>query len=199
MTADQPTDRQEDLRLARLAARGDRSAFHALIEQVSPKLLRTARGLCRSQADAEDVVQETLLESYKSLRTYDGKARLLSWMTRILVRRAHRAWAREKKDPRPMSISAVENETIQDASMIASGSMADVDRRLDLASILAELAPEHREVLVLRELQGMSYSDIASALNIAGGTVESRLFRARAALRERLTRYDMQVTTRRMP
>jgi RNA polymerase sigma-70 factor (ECF subfamily) len=164
VTADAEDQRQDDLQLARRAASGDRSAFHAIIERVSPMLLRSARGLCRSQADAEDVVQETLIESYKSLRTYDGKARLLTWMTRILIRRANRAWTKSRKRPSHVSLDTSEMPSGDDTAMVARESVGDVDRRLDVAAVLAELSTEHREVLVLRELQGLSYGEIAAVL-----------------------------------
>ena len=76
-----------------------------------------------------------------------------------------------------------------DEALVVAGQMREVEHRVDLAGILETLAPEHREVLVLREIQGLAYGEIAQMLRVPQGTVESRLHRARSALRERLKGY----------
>ena len=174
--------------LARRAAAGDRAALHAVVNRHAADLYRLARGLCPSAADAEDAVQETLVAAFRAIGSFDGRASLLTWMSRILVRRARRLACKagraaalaldEASDVRPLDGRAPPGR---------DGDREDL--RLDLAAALPRMALEHREVIVLRELRGLSYAEIAESLGIPQGTVESRIHRARAELRERLRAY----------
>jgi RNA polymerase sigma-70 factor (ECF subfamily) len=172
--------------LARRAARGDRAALHDVVDRHAKDLFRTARGLCPTVADAEDVVQETLVAAFRWIGTYDGRASLLTWMSRILLRQARRMGDRNRRRP-TLSLDEATDSPRQDAKLLATSDGDDC--RLDLAAALPGLAPEFREVIVLRELQGMSYADIATTLGIPQGTVESRIHRARNELRQRLRAY----------
>ena len=180
--------REGDLDLARRSARGDRAAFHVIIDRHARHLLRTARGLCRSSEDAEDLVQETLIEAYRGIGKFDGRASLLTWMSRILVNRSARRWRKSFRRAPEVPLDAALDVPQPDAGLLAASSHTRVEHRLDLAAALETLVFEHRQVLVLRELQGLSYAQIAAILGVPRGTVESRLFRARAALRERLSK-----------
>jgi RNA polymerase sigma-70 factor (ECF subfamily) len=181
--------RQGDLELARRAAGGDRSAFHAVVDRHAQSLFRLARGMVSSREDAEDIVQETFVEALKGIGSFDGRSSLMTWLTRILFRRAGRVW---KKNRRARSVipleAASESPRLHDRPVSMSAT-ADVDHKLDLAAVLPTLAPEHRQILLLREMQGMSYAEIASTLRVPQGTVESRLHRARRELRDRLKAY----------
>lgn len=177
-----------DLELLRKAAAGDHQAFHALVDRHAKSLFRTALSLSATRSDAEDLVQETFAGAFKSMARFDGRASVRTWLTRILMRRAADAW----RSGRRMRGSALLED--EDADSAAAGrspgsSTLAVDRRLDVRTMLQRLAPEHREVLLLREMQGMSYAEIAKTLAIPQGTVESRLFRAREELRRRLGNY----------
>jgi RNA polymerase sigma-70 factor (ECF subfamily) len=147
-------------------------------------LLRLACRLCATRADAEDTVQETLLAAFRGIGGFDGRASLLTWMSRILVRRASKLTHRRRRD-RAVSLDGLPEQPLTNRP----STVRDVDCRLDLATALPRLAHEHREVIVLRELQGMSYSEIATTLDIPQGTVESRLHRARRGLRQLLSAY----------
>jgi RNA polymerase sigma-70 factor (ECF subfamily) len=178
--------REEDLALARRAAAGDRVALHAVVDRHADALYRLARALCPTAADAEDVVQDTLIAAFGALRGFDGRASLLTWMSRILVRRARRL-GRKLRSRQPLSLDEASDAPGTDARLLAAPD--DEDCRLDLAAALPALPPEYREVIVLRELHGMSYAEIAATLGIPQGTVESRIHRARCELRERLRAY----------
>jgi RNA polymerase sigma-70 factor (ECF subfamily) len=132
------------------------------------------------------MVQETLIAAFKGIGKFDGRASLLTWMSRILIRRTRKV---EQKRSRRHAVSLDEASDVlrQDSKLLTAWSGEDC--RLDLAAALPKLAPEYREVIVLRELQGMSYAEIAAALGVPQGTVESRIHRARSALRERLRAY----------
>ena len=178
-----------DLELARRAAGGDRSAFHAVVDRHAQPLFRIARGLCPTADDAEDVVQETFLEAYKGIGRFDGRSSLLTWLSRILARRAGRMWRRTGKHRAAVPLDAATEAGRPDEELFTQSAAPQVDRRLDLLAAIRRLGGDHREVLVLREMQGLSYAEIAATLGIPQGTVESRLHRARRELRDRLRAY----------
>jgi RNA polymerase sigma-70 factor (ECF subfamily) len=180
--------READLALARRAAAGDRAALHLVVDRHARSLFRAARGLCRRLPDAEDIVQETLIEAFRAIGTFDGRASLLTWMTRILVRKAGKLSRKQKRGAALQLEEAMDSSEAQDGSTSARPPGYD-DWRIDLAAVLPALTPEYREAIVLRELQGLSYAQIAATLGIAQGTVESRIYRARLDLRARLHAY----------
>ena len=177
-----------DLDLVRKSAGGDHQAFHALVDRHAKALFRIALSLSASRADAEDLVQETFAGAFKSLARFDGRASVRTWLTRILMRRAADAWRSGRKMRGAISIDDDTAEPV-DAARSTGSSSVTVDRKLDVHMMLQRLAPEHRQVLVLREMHGMSYAEMAQALGIPQGTVESRLHRAREELKRRLVDY----------
>jgi RNA polymerase sigma-70 factor, ECF subfamily len=171
----------DDAELLQRTRRGDQGAFRELFERHGRYLLGIAVALSRNPADAEDLVQETFIGALGS--TFRGESSVRTWLVRILVNRA--AMLRRSRWRMVLSWSsraAVEEPPV--ASPVPAS-----DARLDLAGMLQALTPEHREVIVLRELEGMTYEEIASALGIPRGTVESRLHRAREQMRERFKGY----------
>ena len=184
--------RQSDLELARRAAGGDRSAFHAVVDRHAQSLFRLARGMVALREDAEDIVQETFVEAMKGIGSFDGRSSLMTWLTRILFRRAGRVWKRNRRARSIIPLEAASESPRQHDRLVSMPATASVDHKLDLAEVLPTLAPEHRQILLLREMQGMSYAEIASTLRVPQGTVESRLHRARRELRDRLKAYWSQ-------
>lgn len=187
-----------DLELWQSAAKGDHRAFHALIDRHSPQLFRVALSLSASRSDAEDVCQETFVAAFKSLNSFDGRASVKTWLTRILMNRAAKIWNKQRNDRKTLSLHR--HSDAEDGRESSGGFWAGslsvpsttsaVDQRLDLLEVIRSLAPEFRETVVLREIEGLSYQEIADTLGVPRGTVESRLFRARAELRKRLTGYS---------
>jgi len=150
-------------------------------------LFTVAYEMLGSAADAEDVLQETLTGAFQGMARFEGRSSVKTWLSRILVTQAA-LWRRGKGARRAMSLS--EGTAGQEPAAPARGTGPDrVAWRMDLQAALDKLSHDHREVIVLRELQGLSYDEIARALGIPRGTVESRLFRARAELREHLRSY----------
>lgn len=184
---------QSDWELVQASAGGDRKAFHSLVDHYAPELTRLARSLSRTHADAEDVVQETFVGAYRGLARFDGRSSVRTWLTRILVRQAAKAWNKSRRQRAMTTLESPEGMdgdwTRPDGRSGAAVSTASVDRRIDLNEIIQTLGEDHRQVILMREIDGLSYAEIAEALGVPQGTVESRLHRARAELREKLAGY----------
>lgn len=180
-----------DSDLIRAAAAGDRGAFHALVDRHSPGLFRVARSLSRNRADAEDVLQETFVGAFRGLKNFDGRASVKTWLTRICVRQAARHWhgSRRSREALTLDSPAADAAATADDALSTASAVPHVDRRMDLSAVIRTLPDDHREVIVLREVRGLSYDEIAATLGVPRGTVESRLHRARAALRQKLNGY----------
>jgi RNA polymerase sigma-70 factor, ECF subfamily len=184
---------QSDRELVEASASGDPQAFHALVDRHGPDLLRLARSLCRTRCDAEDVVQETFVGAFRGLSRFDGRSSVRTWLSRILMRQAAKAWNRSRRQRGVLPLESPEAQAggwrMPDGRGGAASATSSVDRRIDLRQILDTLGDDHREVILMREIQGMSYAEMAEALGVPQGTIESRLHRARGELRERLQGY----------
>lgn len=167
------TDGQTDEQLLSDVAGADGKSFRMLIDRHGRYLFGLARTLTRNLVEAEDVVQETLLALLTARFRGGSSARtfIISILVRqaALARRKSRGWLRFVARP--------------DDRASSGSDQASADAKLDLAVLLERLSDEHREVIVMRELQAMSYDEIAAVLDVPRGTVESRLHRAREHLR----------------
>ncbi|MHC4712888.1 MAG: RNA polymerase sigma factor [Planctomycetota bacterium] len=171
----------DDRRLLEQAVTGDRAAFDALVDRYCSQFLRLAYGLVGERAAAEDVVQETFAAAFSGMRGYRGEATVRTWLIAILARQAGRHRRRERlRRHRPID---------RELTHAGIDPEKSTELRLDLATVLEGLDERYRRVIVLREVEGLSYEEIANALGLPRGTVESRLHRARAALREALKDY----------
>ncbi len=174
----------DDFALLKKAAEGDGPAFQKLVERHGAGLFRLACGLVNNPSDAEDVVQETFLGAFRALARFEGRSSVRTWLGQILVRQAA-ALRRSRRTRWMASLERTELET--PASTVAGPEQAGQSQ--DVMMMLERLSPEHREVLVLREFEQMSYDEIAATIGVPRGTVESRLHRARAQMRELLGDY----------
>ena len=173
----------DDKELAAQAADGDIDAFGGLFERYAREVFRLALSLGHRRAEAEDLMQDTFLAALEGIGRFEGRSSFRTWLTAIAFRQSSR-------HRRYHGLRAMESfdETSPGASAVARAG-GRLDHRIDVHAMLDSLSDEHRAVLVLRELQGLSYDEIATALGIPRGTVESRLFRARTMLRERFEEY----------
>lgn len=166
--------RAADVELLRRIAGGDEAAFRSLVDRHARYLTGLALTLAgKNAADAEDLVQETFTAVLAS--RYRGESAARTWLVNILVRRA----AMLRRSRRRERDEAAEAPPRSSASPEGAS-----DAKLDVARMLEGLSPDQRQVIVLRELQGLSYEQMAEVLKVPRGTVESRLHRARAALKE---------------
>ena len=188
-----------DSDIVRRVRAGESAAFEEVVARYGDDLFGIACSMVGNAADAEDVVQQALLGAYRRIGSFEGRSTLKTWLVSILMNQASKA-LRSRRVRRALSLDATGADGTADAGAAAAASAAvstastttSTDTRLDLVGMLASLSPDHREVIVLRELQRLSYDEIAAALKIPRGTVESRIFRARRDLRERFAEYAVQ-------
>lgn len=172
------------------ARQGRRDAFEELVRMYNQKVFHLAYGFVRDRAAADDLAQEVFIKAYQSLPKFRAEAEFGTWIYRIAVNHIKdhlRKTARRKE----ISLDEVGEGPIAVADSVADGELRreEEERRREVFRILETLPPKYRLILTLRDVQGMSYEDVASALGIAPGTVDSRLHRARKMLRKKMGPY----------
>lgn len=180
-----------DSDLLRRAQAGDEAAFGVIMRTHHERTFRLAFAIVHNEADARDICQEVWLTVWKQLGTFRGESRFTTWLHPIVTRRAldhlrkRRRWFDRflpfdsGDDSVPAAPEPVSTENIP-------GQTEESETVTRVRAALATLPPKHRAVLALRELEGLSYEEIAQATGIPTGTVMSRLFHARRLLAEKL-------------
>ena len=171
-------------------AEGAGAGLNAKIAAELPRLRRHAIALLYDRADAEDLVQDCIETALTKQHTLQDSARLRSWLFSILN---NLFLMRLRTKARQGRVLAIDNFA---DSLAASVSPEDRDTAADLARAMGALSAEHRQVLLLINVEGMSYDEVATALNIPIGTVMSRLARARQRLRSLLEGHDLRVVVK---
>jgi RNA polymerase sigma-70 factor (ECF subfamily) len=170
---------------------GETVAFDRLITLHRDRVYMIASHILRNNEDALDVVQDTFLRAWKNLSRFDGSAPFGSWLSRIASNAAIDLIRRRKSHPQtefeavPMAIDAASRTTPSQAAK-PGDSLDRAEMRERFQSALATLSPEHRAVIVLKEVEDLSYQEIADAVGCSIGTVMSRLFYARKKLQNEL-------------
>jgi RNA polymerase sigma-70 factor (ECF subfamily) len=160
---------------------GDRSALDALLRAHYDRLYAVCRRLTGNDADAADATQETLVAIVRGLRNFDGRSRFTTWSYRIAVNASLDELRRRRRRPEPGLDDSRDAAPGGDRAFGFDGGAAS-DLRLDVDAALLRLPAEFRAAVVLRDLCGLDYAEIAAVLNIPPGTVRSRIARGRAAL-----------------
>jgi RNA polymerase sigma-70 factor (ECF subfamily) len=176
----------DDAELVSSARGGDHEAFAALIGRYETRVVRLVRGMV-PESDVEDVTQDAFLKAYRKLGAFDGRSSFYTWLYRITANTAMDWRKREKHRrhaPLPEGPEGEDAVPAEDAGPETATSRRELKARIDAA--IEALPDKYHEILVLREIEGLSYEDISARLGMSKGTVESRLFRARERLRERL-------------
>ena len=179
--------REEEQRCIRRVLAGDSEAFEALVIEHQKTAYNLALRMLSHPQDAEDVTQEAFLKAYRSLSEFRGDSRFSSWLCRIVSNLCiDRLRSRARRGEQSLTVENDEGEESQleipDESLSPE---ALLERRLTRESVqrgLESLSPELRQILLLREIRGMSYEEIGAALDLEAGTVKSRIFRARKRL-----------------
>ena len=187
------TQADSDEQLVTLAAGGDLDAFELLVERHRAQVVRVAARIV-GREEAEDVAQDALLRAFHRLDRFRREAPFRVWLLRIVHNTALNALAR--KVPTPVEEIPEPTETDSaDAQRTPARDLVDQERRERLATKLALLRPQHRSVLVLRDVEGMTYEEISEVTQMPLGSVKGRLFRARAELADLLRNntYDWEL------
>jgi RNA polymerase sigma-70 factor (ECF subfamily) len=172
-----------------LAAQGDADAFAVLVRRHQHALVNLIRGLGANAADAEDIAQDAFVRAYRSLGRFRGASRFKTWLVQIAINVARTHWTKtQARGEAPMDSSRDDERAGGSAGRpITRGFEAAVLARDAIDRALATLPLELREAVVLRDLEGFDYKEIAALLAVPIGTVESRIFRGRERLRASLT------------
>ena len=181
--------RIEDARLVRETLAGSQASFQLLVERYQDRLFALARHYTRNAVEIEDIVQEAFLKAFRRLDSFDHRSSFYTWIYRIAVNTILDVLKRRGRSP----VQAVEDPELLGEPSTGAGRLPAPDARLERDEIaeitrrvLDDLPEIFRTVLVLREFEGLAYQEIADTLGISIGTVESRLFRARAKFKDRL-------------
>lgn len=177
----QKVEAENDQLLVDRARLGDRHAFDLLVLKYQSRLLSLVNRLVSNQSDALDVLQDTFVKAYRSLHTFRGESAFYTWLYRIAVNTAKNHLASKLKESKDVSVddeATGELSVLQDFSAPDEEAGAEELQRAILHAI-EQLPDDLKQALTLRELEGMSYDEIALAMNCPIGTVRSRIFRAR--------------------
>lgn len=174
-----------DDQLMEMVRKGDTDAFTELVERHKDGLVNYLAHLCGDRDRAEDVAQETFVRLYRTCSRYDGHGKLAPYLYRIATNHLKTIWRREKRW-RILSVGLWQ-PSVSDAD--PAGELLRDEAAREVHRALATLPLHYRAALVMRELEGWSYQEIASALDCPEGTVKSKINRGREQLRRALTSY----------
>jgi RNA polymerase sigma-70 factor (ECF subfamily) len=183
-----------DEALIRASIGGDEQAFRELMERYKNRAYHVAVGITGDPDDALDVVQDAFVKAYYSLKDFRFGANFYTWFYRLLVNQAIDRWRKASRSQTvPLDEKWLSEEVSPPESVVYPRTPEDLARNRQLseaiARAIAELPEYHRAVIVLREVDGLAYEEIAGALHCSVGTVMSRLHYARAKLKEALKEF----------
>jgi RNA polymerase sigma-70 factor (ECF subfamily) len=186
------SDREIDQQLVERAQRGEKHAFELLVSKYQRKLARLLSRFIRDPTEVEDVTQEAFIKAYRALPTFRGDSAFYTWLYRIGINTAKNYLvAMGRRAPTTTDIDSEEAEGFEDGEHLRDLNTPEnqmMSRQVaeTVNQTLEELPEELRTAITLREIEGLSYEDIANIMNCPIGTVRSRIFRAREAIAERL-------------
>ncbi|MBC7202942.1 MAG: RNA polymerase sigma factor RpoE [Pusillimonas sp.] len=186
------SERDADAELVARVQQGDKRAYDLLVLKYQRKIMRLLSRMVREPSEVEDVAQEAFIKAYRALPQFRGDSAFYTWLYRIAINTARNWQASSQR--RPMSSSIVSNEDdetfdqIDNLTDISTPESVLASRQVvnTVNAAIDALPEELRTAIVLREIEGMSYEDIAHAMGCPIGTVRSRIFRAREAIAAQL-------------
>ena len=188
------SDREIDLQLVERVRQGDQRAFGILVEKYQRKLQRLLSRMVRDPHEVEDIAQEAFIKAYRALPQFRGDAAFYTWLYRIAVNTAKNYLAsRGRAIMRTMSDQAMNDDDEPDERLAARDEGGDPEKELlskqvaiAINQAVDALPEELRQAITLREMEGLSYEEIAETMACPIGTVRSRIFRAREAISAKL-------------
>ena len=186
------TAEESDLVLVKRVQRGDKSAFDLLVRKYQHKVVKLVLRYVRNPAEAEDIAQEAFIKAYRALPQFRGDSAFYTWMYRIAINTAKNQLASRDRSPIAYDLDLTDPEEshsvqtkLQDPDTPEGMALTEEIRGI-VNSAIEGLPEELKTAIVLRELDGLSYEEIAAAMECPVGTVRSRIFRAREAIDKRL-------------
>jgi len=186
------SDREIDHQLVERVREGDKRAYGLLVEKYRRKIIRLLSRMVRDPDDLEDIAQETFIKAYRALPQFRGDAAFYTWLYRIAVNTAKNFLVARGKAMRTVSEQAVNDDDEPDDRLVAQDIATPESELLSKQVAIAvneavdSLPEELRQAITLREMEGMSYEEIAEYMACPIGTVRSRIFRAREAIASKL-------------
>src|SRR4051812_32440655 len=181
-----------DLSLVRRVQAGERAAYDLLVLKYQHKVVKLVMRYVRNPADAEDIAQEAFIKAYRALPQFRGDSAFYTWMYRIAINTAKNSLASRDRSPIAYDLDLTDPEEshsvqtrLQDPDTPEGMALTEEIRGI-VNSAIEGLPEELKTAIVLRELDGLSYEEIAAAMDCPVGTVRSRIFRAREAIDKRL-------------
>ncbi|TSA50417.1 MAG: RNA polymerase sigma factor RpoE [Nitrosomonadales bacterium] len=185
-------DREVDQVLVERAQRGDKHAFGLLVEKYQRKLGRLLSRMIRDQAEVEDVVQEAFIKAYRALPNFRGESAFYTWLYRIGINTAKNYLVAMGRRPQTFNEIEVEDaENFEDGDELRTMETPETELLTKeiaktVNDTVASLPEELRTAITLREIEGLSYEEIAALMDCPIGTVRSRIFRARETIAQKL-------------
>jgi RNA polymerase sigma-70 factor (ECF subfamily) len=177
----------------RLQAR-DEHAFNELVREYSPLIYRLVFRMLGRRAEAEDMTQEVFVQVFKAIGQFRSDCKLKTWVYRVAInscKNRHKYLVRRHDDAQDALDAVADHEPLHQAKGVTSGDVCRPDQLVEgrevetiIRDAIAQLEPEFREALVLRDIENLSYEEITEIVGVAEGTVKSRIHRARTMLKE---------------
>jgi len=185
-------DREADQVLVERVQRGDKQAFGLLVSKYQRKLIRLLSRMIRDPAEVEDVAQEAFIKAYRALPGFRGDSAFYTWLYRIGINTAKNFLAAQgRRAPTSTEFDSEEAESFEDGEQLRDNNTPErilMSKEIGntVNAAMAELPEDLRTAIVLREIEGLSYEEIAQIMDCPIGTVRSRIFRAREAIAAKL-------------
>jgi len=191
-----PLDESNERRFVERLQRHDERAFNELVEAYSPRVYRLVARMLGRREDAEDMAQEVFVQVFKGIGQFRGDSKLGTWIYRVainLCKNRSKYLSRRQDDKQDALDAVADRQPLHQAKGVTSGQINRPDHVVEgmqieaiMRKCIAELDPDFREALILRDVENLSYEEIIDITGVAEGTVKSRIHRARALLKQRV-------------